>query len=137
MADIDFATLAAPVADDDPCGPDLDLAGDPDYMNFVAKAESMLPSTFFSVPDGKPFDRTTIDFAAELNAMRPLLVRTRDIRLLVILAKLFILNRDLAGFTSAVCAIQELVKQRWNEVHPRGESGVFGARTATLETLDD
>jgi type VI secretion system protein ImpA len=136
MANIDFATLTSPVAEEEPCGPDLDLSGDPDYMNFVAKAENLLPSTFFSGPDGKPFDRSAIDFAAELTAMQPLLVRTRDIRLLVILAKLCILNRDLAGFERAVCAIQALLKQHWDAVHPR-EGGVFSARTAALETLDD
>jgi type VI secretion system protein ImpA len=137
MAEIDLAALTSPVAEEEPCGPDLDLAGDADYMNFVAKAENLLPSTFFSGPDGKPFDRSTIDFAAELSAMQPLLARTRDIRLLVILAKLSILNRDLAGFEGAVHAIHELLKQRWDEVHPRGDAGVSSARTAAIETLDD
>jgi type VI secretion system protein ImpA len=137
MAEIDLAALTSPVAEKEPCGPDLDLSGDADYMNFVAKAENLFPSSFFSGPDGRPFDRSTIDFTAELTAMQPLLARTRDVRLLVILAKLSILNRDLAGFEIAVCAIQELLKQRWDEVHPRGDDGVFTARAAALETLDD
>src|SRR5262245_46092308 len=137
MTDIDFAALAGPISDEDPCGPDLDLSGDPDYMNFVAKAENLLPSTFFSGPQGKPFDRGAIDFAAELGAMQPLLARTRDVRLLVILAKLCILNRDLAGFERTVHAVQQLLTERWDEVHPRGDAGAFSARTAALETLDD
>jgi len=137
MVDIDLAALTSPIAEGEPCGPDLDLAGDPDYMNFVAKAESLIPSSFFSGPEGKPFDRTTIDFAAELSAMEPLLAGTRDLRLLVILAKLSILNRDLAAFETAVRAIHVLLEERWDEVHPRGEDGVFAARTAALETLDD
>jgi type VI secretion system protein ImpA len=137
MAEIDLAALTGPVAEGEPCGPDLDLSGDADYMNFVAKAENLIPSSFFAGPDGRPFDRSAIDFAAEFTAMQPLLARTRDIRLLVILAKLSVLNRDLVGFESAVCAIQELLKQRWDEVHPRGHEDVFNARTAALETLDD
>lgn len=137
MAEIDFAALTSPVSDAEPCGPDLELAGDPDYMNFVAKAENLLPSTFFSGPEGKPFDRSAIDFAGEFSAMQPLLARTRDVRLLVILAKLSILNRHLPGFADTVCAIRDLLKQRWDAVHPRGEDGMFSARTAALETLDD
>jgi len=101
MAAIEFTTLAGPVSDEEPCGPDLDLAGDPDYMNFIARTEGLLPATYFSGPEGKPFDRTTIDFAAEFTTAAPLLDRTRDIRLLALLAKLFILNRELTGFAAA------------------------------------
>jgi type VI secretion system protein ImpA len=137
MAEFDLAALISPLSDDEPCGQDLDLAGDADYMNFVAKAESLLPSSFFSGPEGQPFDRSSIDFAAEFAAMKPLLADTRDLRLLVLLAKLSILNRDLAGFETGVRAIRELLDQQWDKVHPRGEDGVFVARTAALETLDD
>jgi type VI secretion system protein ImpA len=137
MAEIDLAALISPISESEPCGPDLDLAGDADYMNYVAKAESLLPSSFFSGPEGQPFDRSSIDFAAELAAMKPLLADTRDIRLLVLLAKLLILNRDLAGFETAVRAMQELLKEYWDAVHPRGDDGMFNARSAALETLDD
>jgi type VI secretion system protein ImpA len=137
MAEIDLAALISPISEDDPCGPDLDLAGDADYMNFVAKAEGLFPASFFSGPEGRPFDRNSIDFAAEHAAMQPLLARTRDIRLLTILAKLRILDRDLPGFETAVRAIRELLSERWNDVHPRGEDGVFAARMAALDTLDD
>src|SRR5262245_16493323 len=98
MATFDFAALGAPLAEAEPCGPDLDLGADADYRNFMARAEGVLPATFFSGPDGKPFDRSSIDFDGEFAAIGPLLARTRDIRLLVLLAKLFVLNRDLAGF---------------------------------------
>jgi len=136
MAEFDLAALTSPISDDEPCGPDFDLAGDADYMNFVAKAESLLPSkSFFDDVDGKPFDRSKIK--DEFAAIRPLLEQTRDLRLLVLLAKLSILNRDLAGFATALGAIQELLREQWDAVHPRGEDGVFIARTAALETLDD
>jgi len=136
MAD-DLAALTSPIADGEPCGPDLDLAGDVDYMNFVAKAESLIPTSFFSGPEQKPFDRSQIDFAAEFAELHPLLARTRDVRLLTILAKLSMLNRDIGGFETAVRAIEQLLKERWDEVHPRGEDGIFSARVAAIETLDD
>jgi type VI secretion system protein ImpA len=137
MADIDFQTLAGPVSDDAPCGPDLDLEGDPDYMNCVARTEGVLPVTFFSGPEGKPFDRTSIDFAAEFTALTPLLERTRDIRLLVLVAKLLVLNRDLPGFVGCVGLIDALLRERWDDVHPRGLDGDFAIRVAALESLDD
>ena len=85
MASLDFLALGTPVSEEAACGPDLDLEGDADYMNFVARAEGVLPTTFFSGPDGKPFDRSSINFNAEFDAIAPLLQRTRDLRLLVIL----------------------------------------------------
>jgi type VI secretion system protein ImpA len=137
MAGVALEALISPVSDTEPCGRDLDLAGDPDYMNFVAKTESLVPTTFFSGPENKPFDRTSIDFPAEFRVLEGLLVRTRDIRLLTVLAKYSILNRDLVGFATAVRAIQQLLKDQWDEVHPRGEDGVFSIRMAAIETLDD
>lgn len=137
MATFDFAALGAPLSEAEPCGPDLDLGGDGDYMNFVARAEGVLPTTFFSGPEGKPFDRGSIDFDAEFAAITPLLARTHDVRLLVILAKLLLLNRDLAGFVACVGLIEGLLKQHWDQVHPQGFEGNFGIRVASLESLDD
>ena len=137
MASFDFIALGTPISEPEACGPDLDLAGDADYMNFVARAEGVLPTTFFSGPEGKPFDRTSIDFNAEFEAIAPLLQRTRDLRLLVIFAKLLLLNRDLAGFVRCVELVAALVKDRWDEVHPQAIEGDFGIRMAALESLDD
>jgi len=141
MAEIDLAILTSPLSEAEPCGPDLDALGDPDYMNFMAKAESLLPAAFFG-PDGKPFGGlqiggTAIDFAGERAAMQPLLRKTQDVRLLAILAKFCLLSRDADGFIVAVCATRQLLSDRWDEVHPRGDNGQFAARMAALETLDD
>jgi len=141
MAEIDLAKLTSPLSEAEPCGPDLDALGDPDYMNFMAKAESLLPAAFFG-PDGKPFGGlqiggTAIDFAGERAAMQPFLGQTQDVRLLAILAKFCLLSRDADGFITAVRAIRQLLSDRWDEVHPRGDDGQFAARMAALETLDD
>src|SRR5262249_42599684 len=134
--ELDLAALTSPLSEKEPCGPDFDAVGELDYMNFIATAENLLPASFFDM-DGKPFDRSKIDFTAVLAAMQPLLERTRDIRLFVLLAKFSVLNRDLAGFETALRAIQEMLGRCWDDVHPRGENGIFSARTAALETLDD
>ena len=120
-----------PISADAPCGPDLDLEGDPDFLNFMAATEGQLPASFFS------FDRKSIDFPAAFAAAEPLLKRTHDVRLYALLAKLAILNRDLAGFGTWMVTIASLLEQRWDEVHPRGENGDFGARLAQLGTLND
>ncbi len=140
MALIDFASLAEPVSDSAPCGPDCDLEGDLDFMNFVARAEGLLPATFFTRDDESrltPFDRTTIAFDAEFKTLATLLETTRDLRLLTILAKFKILNRELADFAATLQAIARLVTERWADIHPRGEDGDFTLRMVTLQTLDD
>jgi type VI secretion system protein ImpA len=55
----------------------------------------------------------------------------------VLLAKLAILNRDLAGFARLFAASSRLLADYWDEVHPRGEDGDFSVRIAQLSTLDD
>jgi len=137
MAEVSLAELTSPISESAPCGPDLDLAGDLDFLNFMARAEGLLPASFFSGPEGRAFDRSAIDLAAELKAAQPFLARTRDLRLLVLLAKFAALNRDLHSFAICVDAIAQLLDRSWNEVHPRGESGDFAARAALLETLND
>jgi type VI secretion system protein ImpA len=131
MPAIDFAALAQPVSDAEACGPDLDLAGDPNFMNFMANAEGLLPESFFA------FDRATVDFDAQFAALATLLSETRDLRLLATCAKLLILNRDLGGFAACIAAIAGLLQDRWDEVHPRLEDGDASLRMAPLQSLDD
>jgi type VI secretion system protein ImpA len=137
MAVVDFAALTAPVTDSDPCGPDLDLSGDADFMNFMARAEGLVPTSYFSGPDGAPFDRSMIDLAAELKNAQPFLEQSRDLRLLALLAKFAVLSRDLESFVVCLRAMAALMENRWDEVHPRGEGGDFTARMAAIETLND
>ena len=100
-------------------------------MNFMAAWEGQLPAAFFE------FDRKTVDFAAVFHAAAPLLNRTHDVRLLALLAKFAILNRDLGGFANQLASIAWLLAHHWDEVHPRAEDGDFFSRLAQLGTLDD
>src|SRR5258707_1022688 len=131
MAIVDIATLTAPVSDDDPCGPDLELAGDSDYLNFLARAEGLLPASFFQA------EKPRIALQEEFGEAKPLLAKTRDVRLVTLLAKLAILGRDIDTFGVCLAALNALLGERWDDVHPRGEGGDFGIRMAALETLDD
>ena len=137
---LDFETLTKPVSADNPCGPDLDSEGNVQYLNFFAGAETMLPISYFDVvkPTGERgrFDPKAFDFAGQFAAAAPLLARTRDLRLTVLLAKLSILNRDLRGFSVCLKAVEFLLREQWDAVHPRGEDGDFGYRAVTIESID-
>ena len=140
MSAVAFETVTAPVSDDLPCGPDFDLEGDPDFMNFMARTEGLLPQSFFTVNDdgvSVPFDRTQIAYADEAKTIARFLGDSRDLRLLTTLAKFAVLSRDLPTFTGSLDAIARLLSERWADVHPRGDDGDFTLRMVTLQTLDD
>jgi len=140
MSAVAFETITEPVSDDLPCGPDLDIEGDPDFMNFMARSEGLLPQTFFTVNDdgvSVPFDRTQIAYADESKTIARFLGDSRDLRLLTILAKFAVLSRDLPTFAGSLDAIARLLSERWDDVHPRGDGGDFTLRMVTLQTLDD
>ena len=134
-----ISALLEPISPNDPCGPDLDLAGDADFLNALAGAESLLPGQFFQ-QDGeglRPFAAGSRDFEPRVKELLEQLNRSRDIRLIVILAKYAILDRKLAEFVDAVELVAELTKTRWDEVNPKGEAGNFALRVAALQALDD
>src|SRR5471032_2089172 len=89
---VEDAGLLDPISPELPCGPDLDAEGDPDFMNFMAATEGMLPATYFS------FDRKLLDFPAAFAGGEKLLERTHDLRLIILLAKLSILDRNIDRF---------------------------------------
>ena len=130
------AALCTPVSDAEPCGPDLDLEGDTDYLNFFAQVEGVLPTSFFNALDGTPFDRSEVDIGGQLAAVKPLLARTRDIRLLLMQARLHILNRDLIGFAVSLAAAGYWLDAFWDQVHPRPEAGEITARSTAISALD-
>lgn len=142
MAAPDLETLTRPVSEAEPCGPDLDQADDPEFMNYMARAEGLLPPAFFTINEetGKEaiFDRSKIDFEAELKSIAKLVAATRDLRVMAVLAKLLVLQRDLSGFATCLAAMAALLEARWADVHPRPEDdGDASLRVAVLETLDD
>ncbi|MDB5512035.1 MAG: hypothetical protein JWR08_1518, partial [Enterovirga sp.] len=140
MAAFTLAEMAQPVSADEPCGPDLDLAGDPEFAQFLARSEGIFPASFYTRDsDGvlHPFDRATIDFNAEFRALEPLLETTRDLRLLTIHARLSVLNRDLKSFATGMEVIATLLREHWDDVHPRGEEGDYTLRSAILQALDE
>ncbi len=123
-----------PISPDEPCGPDLDMEGDMAFMNFTASVDGQLPNSYFEFVDD---ENVTIDFRGSLATAAELKKRTQDLRLIVIAAKLSILNRDFYAFAQEVASVAWLLQNRWDEVHPRGEGDDYSARLLQLTTLDD
>jgi type VI secretion system protein ImpA len=96
----------------------------------------MLPTSFFSVEDGKPFDRTAVDLPGQIAGIDALLGRTRDLRLLLMRARLHILNRDLGGFAVTLATVAEWFDKFGDAMHPRPQGGDLSPRAAALSALD-
>ncbi|MCB4805503.1 type VI secretion system protein ImpA [Methylobacterium brachiatum] len=137
--DINPDRFLDPITEALPCGDDLDEAGDPDFLNGVARAESRLPSFYLYREGGelKIFDRSHIDFARESELLLDLLDRTRDLRLFALLGRLAMLDRDLRGFGQVLAAVAGLLEARWDGVHPRGAGDDYDFRAAVLQALED
>jgi type VI secretion system protein ImpA len=119
------------VSEDDPCGPDLDLEGDADFMNFIAATEGQLPASYYA------FNRGSIDFSAASQTAEKLLKRTLDLRLLALTAKLAILNRDVASFAQRLGNVAWLVREHWQAANPKADGDDYSGRIAQLATLED
>ncbi len=120
-----------PVSPDNPCGPDLDLEGDAEFLNFFAATEGLLPASFYD------FQRESIDFPAAVKTAEKLLTRTLDVRLLALTAKLSILNRDVFGFARWIGGMAWLIREHWEGAHPRAEEGDYSTRLGQLMALED
>ncbi|MDP4024927.1 type VI secretion system ImpA family N-terminal domain-containing protein [Methylobacterium sp. NEAU 140] len=137
---LDPARIVAPLSPEAPCGPDLDEAGDLDFLNGVSQVESLMPAAFFTRDaEGRqvPFDRGGIDVKRETGTLLGLLDRSRDLRVLTLLGRLAMLDRDLPGFAAVLAAVAGLLEARWEAVHPRGDGADYELRGAVLQSLDD
>ena len=112
MPDLDFNAFLEPYSEQEPCGPDLDFDGDMQFMNYIARAEGLLPKSYFL------FDRNAVEFSKEFATISELCERTRDLRLLVFFAKLNLFNRNLTAFADAMETIKSALKLYWNDIHP-------------------
>ncbi|MEP3944618.1 type VI secretion system ImpA family N-terminal domain-containing protein [Ascidiaceihabitans sp.] len=122
-----FEWLTQPIHPDEPCGLDLDLEGDDDYIDYLDDVDIRLPSIYakkvFGGEKGETaqfevFQPSSVKIKQERKAVEDLLQNTRDIRLLVYLAQWEILAGELEGFMEAVEAIAALIEAFGPDVHP-------------------
>lgn len=131
-----FAFLTSKVSDAEPCGPDLDMAFDDGFMQFMAVVDSILPESGKSAKFFE-FDRAGAQLPKKIEGMKGLLEATRDLRLLSALARMQILDRQIDNFIVTIQAMDALIAERWQDVHPQAEDGDYTLRINSLEALDD
>lgn len=110
--------LLKPISPDAPCGEDLLVADDPDFIDYYFNVEDRLPTSYFNVVRGTLFDQKSIDHKAETAQIDPLLKRSRDLRLVVLEAKFQILAGRFKGFAEALMGVAGLLETYPEEVHP-------------------
>ena len=107
-----LAGIAEPVEPQAPCGPDLSAAQDHAFLWFLIRLEKDLPQAF------PPGDDVLASLAALDREILGWLGETRDVRLLVALARSRVLQRNLGGTVDAFAAIRWLLEHRWETVPP-------------------
>lgn len=110
--------LLKPVSADAPCGEDLLIADDPDFIDYYFNVEDRLPTSYFNVVRGTLFDAKSLDQKAETAQIDALLKRSRDLRLLALEAKFQALTGRFKGFAEAVLGVARLMEAYPDAVHP-------------------
>ena len=131
--DIDFEALRQPVDAEGGLGPDL--SDDPGFAQFEVDIEGFLPTRaddFYYAfrspnPDLDRFTKRCLD----------LLAGSRDLRLIISLAKLAALSGNTAAAAGAVGLVRHFLEESWDNVHPQALSGTYNLRGATVERLDE
>jgi type VI secretion system protein ImpA len=123
--------LKEPLSDDAPCGPDLAESDDEAFVDYYYEAESRMPERYF-VPGikaendeftpGVLFDPRSIKHAKEKETIVGLLKRSRDLRLLSLLARFMVLAGRLEDFVEAVTGIADVLETFPDDVHPLDRS---------------
>lgn len=135
-----FQWLIEPIDPDELCGLDLDEEYDEEYIDFLDDVEVRLPELYAKKILGGDseqyvvFQPSSVKIKQERKAVDALLKRTRDLRLLVILAQWEILAGELGGFTDALEGIAAMLGAFGSDVHPTLDGGANNRKMA-LESL--
>lgn len=134
--------LQEPVTVAEPCGPDLEKSDDPDFIDYYFEAEGRLPDRYFTpgVPnllggsEDQLFDPRSVLLRRETESITGLLQRSRDLRLLSLLARFQILAARPADFAETLEAVADLLALRGDLVHPQIQT-TTSERRGALDAL--
>ncbi|WP_394200036.1 type VI secretion system protein TssA [Litoreibacter albidus] len=132
---MNYDKITDPISPDAPCGADLLLEDDPDFIEYFFEAPERMPTKYYDLVREVLFDPKSIDFRGEEKQIEALLKRTRDLRLLGIQARFQILAGRLHGFCDAFVAMADLLEAHPNDAHPQ-VSGDNTERRNALEELN-
>ncbi|MEP3348245.1 MAG: type VI secretion system ImpA family N-terminal domain-containing protein [Litoreibacter sp.] len=132
---MNYDKITDPISPDAPCGADLLLEDDPDFLEYFFEAPERMPAKYYDLVREELFDSKSIDFKGEEKQIDALLKRTRDLRLLGIQARFQILAGRLHGFCDAFTAIADLLEAHPTDTHPQ-VNGDNNERRNALEELN-
>ena len=115
MNDIDVESLLEDLSSDMPCGVDLEY--DAEFMQLL---HDIKPPETGVLESDEPSDPP--NWSRVRNSSLGLLARTRDLRLVKILAQACINTKDLAGFEQSLKLMAGLIRNHWETVHPQLDS---------------
>lgn len=105
--------LALPdITDAPPAGPDLEY--DPDFLAMKQAAAGSAESQFGDTVEGA----VAADWKEVISKAMDLLGRSRDLRVMVMLASAHVNMKNLPGFASTLMTIRQHIETTWTEVHP-------------------
>jgi len=129
--------MVGALGDDAPSGPDL--AYDDVFLALERALEPHLPDG--RTPAFNEVDWSKhVDWNAVYGLAEPLAKRTRDIRIVVPLARALLAREGLPGFATGVMVLRDIVENLWESAHPELEpldEGLPPTRTNVLNTLGD
>jgi len=129
ITDLELEPLLSPLADDCPCGADLEY--DPAFL-VLAEAGTGKPEQQYGdtlIPAQGP------DWARVDQQARQLAARTRDLRLAVWLVRSGARVHGLAGAVRGLQLVQALVERHWPNLHPQLDAGDNNDPTARVNAL--
>lgn len=113
MTVIDLDSLLSPLADDAPCGPDLEY--DPEFQALEREAK---PKAERAIGDSvKGAEEPDWDKVASMGTA--LFERSRDLRVALALTTAWTRMHGLAGWADGLGLIRGLLENRWDSVHPQ------------------
>ena len=134
---MDSAALASPVPGEDPCGPALQW--DPEMVR-LDQMITVAAAAHEAVVDGEPITSQPPPFPTIIRMAQELCARTKDVRVVVILAEASWHDEGLPAFAEALEALA-VMAETWPDaqtgLHPRadGDDGDLGSRAAPLGRL--
>ncbi|MEM8662658.1 MAG: type VI secretion system ImpA family N-terminal domain-containing protein [Pseudomonadota bacterium] len=128
---IDFSNFMQPSGEDG----EPDLADDPEFAQFDADVEGFLPTKadeyYYS------FRQTNTDIDTYVDRCIALLERSRDLRLIVVLAKLAALAGELSQVAGCIALARHHLQEQWEGVQPGEYNGSHNLRGVTVERFDE
>ena len=116
---VNLERLLEPLSDGSPVGPDLDRTHDPELVALEAAAQGKPERQF----GNKVYPAEEPDWNAVRAKSEALLLRSKDLRIAVLLARALTRLENLEGLAAGLRLITEILSRYWDSVHPALEEG--------------